>query len=220
MAGANNIRDKAKLLWIKSMKTIGNTATNIANNTKYKVDEMTIQNRRRELSGDLSQVVYSLWMKGNEFPPEVTKMLEEIQELDNRLNDMRAEKYTQGETATTEKAIIKNNSEDDDETEEAFGTEPVAEKQPEEKMNKEETGEATEEEETPNEVISISSPTLQSEINGYFDDGTSVDKAAEKVNVSLNQLTDKIRAFSADESNLNTGKAKTKKTVKKPEGTE
>ena len=220
MAGVNNIRDKAKLLWIKSMKTIGNTATNIANNTKYKVDEMTIQNRRRELSGDLSHVVYSLWLKGNEFPPELTKMLEEIQALDNQLNDMRAEKYAQGETATTEKGIIKNNSEDNDETEETFGTEPATEKQPEEKMKKEEAGEATEEEETLDEVIIISSPSLQSEINGYFDDGTSVDKAAEKVNVSLNQLTDKIRAFSADDPNLNTGKEKAKKAVKKPEGTE
>ena len=54
MAGKSNIRDKAKLLWIKGMKTIGNTATNIANNTKYKVDEMTLQNRRRELGGRIA----------------------------------------------------------------------------------------------------------------------------------------------------------------------
>ena len=99
MAGNSNIRDKAKLLWIKGMKTIGNTATNIANNTKYKVDEMTLQNRRRELGGDLSSAVYAMWMKGTEFPPELTRMLEEMQQLDERLNDMRAERYAQGKTA-------------------------------------------------------------------------------------------------------------------------
>ena len=74
MAGNSNIRDKAKLLWIKGMKTIGNTATNIANNTKYKVDEMTLQNRRRELGGDLSSAVYAMWMKGTEFPPALRQI--------------------------------------------------------------------------------------------------------------------------------------------------
>ena len=86
MAGNSNIRDKAKQLWIKGMKTIGNTATNIANNTKYKVDEMTLQNRRRELGGDLSNAVYAMWLKGTEFPPELTKLLKEMQQLDEKLN--------------------------------------------------------------------------------------------------------------------------------------
>ena len=73
-----------KSIWMKGMEAIGNTASNIASNTKYKVDEMTLQNRRRELGGDLSSAVYAMWMKGTEFPPELTRMLEEMQQLDEQ----------------------------------------------------------------------------------------------------------------------------------------
>ncbi len=187
MAGANNIRDRAKRLWIKSMKTIGDTATNIANNTKFKVDEMTLQNRRRELLGDLSHVVYTLWMKGTEFPPEVTKMLEELQQLDDRLNDMRAEKFAQGKAASVEK-------EPDEET-------TIISNEPDEGSEYSQEAEETEEDEKLSNAITNASTSLQSEINGCFDDDASVDKMAQKVNTSLDQLTDKIKAFSPEVSN-------------------
>ena len=190
MAGTNNIRDRAKKLWMKSMNTIGNTAANIANNTKYKVDEMTLQNRRRELASDLSHVVYSLWMKGTKFPPEVTKMLEELQELDNRLNDMRAEKFTPAKDSVTETNEKEAPAERTDEMEE-----PSQETQmPEEGTEKAENDKLI------SEAITYASPSLQSEINGCFDHGTDVNKAAEKVNSSLDQPTDRIRAFSPDYS--------------------
>ena len=38
MADGKDIREKAKSLWIKGMKAIGNTAASIANNTRYKVE--------------------------------------------------------------------------------------------------------------------------------------------------------------------------------------
>ena len=186
MAGKNNIRDKAKQLWIKSMKSIGDTATNIANNTKFKVDEMTLQNRRRELMGDLSHAVYTLWMKGTEFPPELTKMLEELQQLDDRLNDMRTEKFAQGQTSVAEKIP------------EEESTAVSSEKN--EESGKGQEAEGSEEDEEVGETILIASSSLQSEINGCFDHEASVDKMAEKVNTSLDQLTDKIRAFSPEVS--------------------
>ena len=224
MAG-NNIRDKAKKLWIKGMKTIENTATNIANNTKYKVDEMTLQNRRRELAGDLSSVVYSLWLKGAELPEELTRILQEIQDLDDRLNDMRAEKYAQGKSAAEIRTITADGTADA-----AEQTDEAAEKdadeapqavtwpeipaihpdgtadQPEEAKEEEEA----EEEEPLSEAITGAARSLQSEINGYFDHGVSVDKMAEKVNNSLDQLTDKIRSFApekADQPEENTSEA-------------
>ena len=167
------------------MKTIGNTAASISNNTKFKVDEMTLQNRRRELSGDLSNTVYAMWLKGTEFPPELKKMLEELQMLDNRLNDMRAEKYAQGNTAQTQaekkeepeisSVIMENSTVDNKETEEGS----------------DEDGELC-------DAIADVSPFLRSEIDECFDHATSVDKMAEKVNTSLDQLTDKIRSFSPE----------------------
>ena len=167
------------------MKTIGNTATNIANNTKYKVDEMTLQNRRRELGGDLSSAVYAMWMKGTEFPPELTRMLEEMQQLDERLNDMRAERYAQGKTAPSntgdEEAETEVSGQPDDTAAEGV----VAAEEPDE------------EPEVSN-VITAAPPSVLSEIEGCFDHEASVDKMAEKVNTSLDQLTDKIRSFAPE----------------------
>ena len=58
MAGKKDIRERAKSLWLKGMKAIGNTAANIANNTRFKVDEVTLQNRRREVLNDLANKTY------------------------------------------------------------------------------------------------------------------------------------------------------------------
>ena len=54
MADRNSFRDKAKSIWLRGMKAVGNTAASIASNTRFKVDEMTLQNRRRELLGDVA----------------------------------------------------------------------------------------------------------------------------------------------------------------------
>lgn len=159
-----NIRDKAKAVWLKGMEAIGNTAANIANNTKYKVDEVTLQNRRREVMNDLAGKTYSLWLKGIHFPDELTKMLNELQQLDDQLNDMRAAKYasTQKTESVPDKFISEKNEETDDELEKA--------------------------------IIDNSSP-VSTEINNLFDDNVSVGKMAEKVNNSLEQMSDRIRRF-------------------------
>lgn len=185
MAGNSNIRDKAKLLWIKGMKTIGNTATNIANNTKYKVDEMTLQNRRRELGGDLSSAVYAMWMKGTEFPPELTRMLEEMQQLDERLNDMRAERYAQGKTAPSNRGDEEAETEVSGQPDDTAAEGVVAAEEPDEETEV-------------SNVITAAPPSVLSEIEDCFDHEASVDKMAEKVNTSLDQLTDKIRSFAPE----------------------
>ena len=168
MAGKINLRDRAKVLWIKGMKAVGNTAANIANNTRYKVDEVTIQNRRREVLNDLAHKTYALWLKGETFPEAMTKMLTELKQLDEQLNDMRAEKY-----ASSNRTVRPADEEGTDETDAV----------PEE----EEDGDSVF---TPAEDSPVSA-----EINELFDGTASVGKTAEKVNQSLEQLSDRIRSF-------------------------
>ena len=167
MAGKMNIRDRAKVLWIKGMKAVGNTAANIANNTRYKVDEVTIQNRRREVLNDLAHKTYALWLKGETFPEAMTKMLAELKHLDEQLNDMRAEKYASANQTVNPSA-----------------DEPAAET----------AAEDEEEEEEPSFIPDENSP-VSTEINELFDGTASVGKTAEKVNQSLEQLSDRIRSF-------------------------
>ena len=193
MAGMNTIRDKAKNLWIKGMKTIGNTAASIANNTKYKVDEMTLQNQRRELSNDLSDVVYAQWMKGEKFSPELTKILEEMQRLDDRLNDMRAEKY-----GHTDQTGVRQEADADSSTTTAGEPDSAGEEANPEPYMEEVTSLREEDVSIPMEILTGTAPSVQSEINNIFDHTDSVDKMAEKVNSTLNQLTDRIRSFSPE----------------------
>ena len=152
MAGKKDMRDRVKSLWIRGMKAVGNTAASIANNTRYKVDEVTIQNRRREVLGDLAQKTYALWLKGESFPEAMNRMLEELKKLDEQLNDMRAEKY-----ASSGKTYC-----------------------------------------PPEESIT--------ETNAFFDSDSSVGKTAERVNQSLEQLSDRIRSFPQNENAEDNGK--------------
>ena len=58
-----DLKNQIKRMWIKSMETVGNTASNIASNTKYKVDEMNLQNKRRDLFSNIGPQAYILWQK-------------------------------------------------------------------------------------------------------------------------------------------------------------
>ena len=168
MAGKKDIRERAKALWISGMKAIGNTAANIANNTRYKVDEVTIQNRRREVLNDLAHKTYALWLKGQAFPEPMEKMLSDLKKLDEQLNDIRAEKYAlsgkpaavSGETGTAE-----------------------TETEPEEEEDEEPVSNGAED------------SFVSAEINGLFDETSSVGRSAEKVNQTLEQLSGRIRSF-------------------------
>lgn len=81
-----------KGIWLKSMEAISNTASNIASNTKYKVDEMNIVNRRREILSDFGAQAYELWQKGEKFPATLDALLKELSDLDEALNAIRIEK--------------------------------------------------------------------------------------------------------------------------------
>ncbi len=164
MAQKTEMRDRIKALWIRGMKAVGNTAANIANNTRYKVDEVTIQNRRREVLGDLANKAYALWLKGEPFPESMTKMLQELKQLDEQLNDMRAEKYAASNMSAPPAEVPDTAPETDDE------------------------------EDDPEDFPAGDSP-LGAEINELFDGVPSVGRTAEKVNQSLDQLSDRIRNF-------------------------
>ncbi len=91
MSGVNS---NLKNLWMKSMEVIGKTASNIANNTRYKVDEMNILNRKREILSDFGAIAYALWQKGEGdlFPYAPAEQLRELRILDANIHDLRAER--------------------------------------------------------------------------------------------------------------------------------
>ena len=100
-----------KNILVKSMEAIGNTASNIASNTKYKVDEMNLLNRKREILNDFGAKAYAIWEKSENvnFPEELRKDLEELCRIDNLLVDMRAEHYSglDADTSAGQESTVK-----------------------------------------------------------------------------------------------------------------
>ncbi len=94
-----------KSIFMKGMESIGNAATNIANNTKTKVDEMNMVNRRTEILADFGNRAYALWLKGESFPQELNDLLKELKDLDEKLNDLRTEKYANIRQKKEEKEV-------------------------------------------------------------------------------------------------------------------
>ncbi len=202
MAGKNDFRDRAKSVLLRGMKTIGNTAANIASNTKYKVDEMTLQNRRRELINDLSGTIYGLWLKGEKFPEPLSKMLSEIQSLDERLNDMRAERYALGGQGAISPEGTEGQAAEGAKTQplpDAAGETSKAEK-PAAVPLEPAPRKAASPESSPERPADAETSPIASEINGYFDKAASVGEIAEKMNSSMAQLSQRLREFSPDAS--------------------
>ena len=81
-----------KTAWLKGMEAIGNTASNIANNTKTKVQEMNLINRRREILSDFGAQAYEMWQKGETFPEKLAEQLRELSQVDEELNVIRTER--------------------------------------------------------------------------------------------------------------------------------
>lgn len=91
-----------KGIWMKGMEAIGDTATKIASNTRYKVNEMNMVNRRREILSDFGERAYALWKKGEQFPTELDALLGELSQLDASLEEIRAEKAARAADAKPE----------------------------------------------------------------------------------------------------------------------
>lgn len=87
-----------KSAWVKGMEALGNTASTIANTTKFKVSELNIENEKREILNGLGALAYDLWKKGEKFPEALEAKLKALAALDMQLETMHAERRAaQGE---------------------------------------------------------------------------------------------------------------------------
>lgn len=99
------ISNGLKSVLLKGMEAISNTASNIATNTKYKIDEMNLLNRRHEIISDFGSKAYQIWQKGEEkFPEELDLLLQELSRIDEAMNTMRAERVAAAPQLTKEEA--------------------------------------------------------------------------------------------------------------------
>ena len=91
MAGFGN---KVKTAVLKGMEAVGQSASNLATNAQQKLQELNLETQRREILSDFPLRAYDLWQKGEAMPEPLAKMLSELNDLDERLSVLRAQRYT------------------------------------------------------------------------------------------------------------------------------
>ena len=192
MADIVDLREKAKNLWMKGVNAVGNAAAGLADSTRLMMDKADLQNRRKDALSRLSNEAYALWLEGKAFPEPMEKILTELKQLDEQLREIRADQKPASVTdpGTEETAssglmtAAKTENPPETESEELLAA-PSGD-QPE-----------TTSIESFQEGSDVRS--VRSEINELFDDADAVSKTSEKINTSLEQLSERIRDFSKSE---------------------
>ena len=177
-----NIRNQVKNLWIRGMEAVGNTASNIASNTKYKVDEMNLQNKRRENINSLGAQAYLLWQRGVPFPDEMLSLLNETKEIDEKLNDMRTERYT-GNAAENRPDAVSDSEEEGNAAEEGPADESLV------------SEELEPETETVRMTANAETSAFAEPIDHLFGQEKTIDSLAGKVNDGLENLDRSMKKF-------------------------
>ena len=89
-----------KSLFSKGMEAVGNAASTLASTTRFKVDELNLNNRKSEILRGFGARAYEMWKQGAQFPAELVTLLEQVAEADAELDRLRAERAAaQGEAA-------------------------------------------------------------------------------------------------------------------------
>ncbi|MDY5730103.1 MAG: hypothetical protein SPL05_01005 [Eubacteriales bacterium] len=130
-----NIFSESRDLFIKTLEGISSSADRMANNAKFKTRELTLSSQKKDLLKQLSEISYELWLKGEQFPLEIEKLLHKVSTIDDELSLLKAE-YVAYMNPKVEKELQKE-QENNTITEDAENTEL---------SNKTETSEETPEE--------------------------------------------------------------------------
>ncbi|NMD37849.1 MAG: hypothetical protein GYA87_04120 [Christensenellaceae bacterium] len=81
-------------LFVKAMEGVSDAAAKLASNAKYKVTEVNLTTRRREILENFGKKCYDLWNQGTQFPPEVEAELAELADIDEQINTLKAEHFS------------------------------------------------------------------------------------------------------------------------------
>lgn len=179
---------------MKGIEAIGNTATSLASNTKQKMEEFNLSNQLKDIYSEIGAQVYELSKQGIVFPSELSGKLQLAAETEKTLISLR----TQSDDSASDNSPEEKYSGECRSEEENSGGPPEAID-----YAAENNGDIPvirvdrEEEKTEDTGIPDNSP-LSSAINDLFDSIPSVDKIADKVNSSLDELDESLRKFSGN----------------------
>lgn len=97
--------NQVKLTVLKGMQAIGQSASNLASNAQQRLQEMNLENQRREILSAFPLKAYEMWQKGEALPEALTDMLKELKDLDERLNLLKAQRFAKVEEKEAESGL-------------------------------------------------------------------------------------------------------------------
>ena len=94
--------NNVKTAFLKGLETLGKKASSLSEAAQQKLSEMNLDTRRRELLSEIPKCVMQLWKDGAELPEQLTALLGELTELEEKLAAMRPQPEAKAEEAKPE----------------------------------------------------------------------------------------------------------------------
>jgi len=114
----SDIVKSMRSLLVQGVKAVNHAANNIANSTRFRIDELNLINRRKEVFSTLGDCVCNLRAQGVELPEELAALMEEIEGIDKQLEEMRRAQAEAAAKAKAEAEAAKKAAKEAKETEE------------------------------------------------------------------------------------------------------
>lgn len=89
----SNLSSRIKIAVLNAMQAFGSAASQMARNAKLRVNEINLESRRHEILTEFSLQAFSMWHNGVKLPKELSDMFVELNEIDDKLSVLRAQKY-------------------------------------------------------------------------------------------------------------------------------
>ncbi|HPF88169.1 MAG TPA: hypothetical protein PK537_08985 [Candidatus Limiplasma sp.] len=84
---------RMKIAFLNMMQAFGSAASQMARNAKLRVNEINLESRRHEILTEFSLQAFEMWHNGVKLPKELSDMFTELNEIDDKLSVLRAQKY-------------------------------------------------------------------------------------------------------------------------------
>lgn len=81
--------ENVKTAILKGIEAIGKGASTLAEGAQKKLDEINLESRRREILNEIPKCVRALYEQGVNLPEELMNLLNELGELDEKLQAVR-----------------------------------------------------------------------------------------------------------------------------------
>lgn len=73
-------------LFQQGVDAVNSAVTHVSNATRNKMDEIALQNQRKELLEKLANTVYEQWQQGASYPESITDILEQIKAMNEQID--------------------------------------------------------------------------------------------------------------------------------------